>query len=610
MKTLNPSSPLAALFGSLLFGLLFVQSVGADDKAAKAKADAKVVHHLTLSGAYSERPGTSLDLTSLVMGGGLSSKSYFKLVDHVEALAKDDEVDCVLLDLSQPFMLGKVNTRDFATRLAKLNAAGKRTIAWVGSVDTANLGVASACSEIFMSSDGMVDIPSATMSHTFYKDLFNLLGVNVTAVRAGDFKGAVEPFTRAAMSAHLRRHYEAMLRSMNDAAVAQIAAGRKLPAARVRELQQQRLMRPVEAKAAKLIDRLVEPGHMREAVAAALRAKVEWREPKKKPPKSFGFTDLLKLLAGGGGAADKKNTKPTVVVYHLHGQIMDGHKPSAGSLIDGPTVKALDELRADPQVKGVVLRINSPGGSATASENIRVAIERLVVAKPVVFSMGEVAASGGYLVACAKAPIFADADTITGSIGVFGMSLSFDTLLRRVGVNLEAIAIDEAARQFEIGKPWADEELAKLQQHVDATYDLFLKRVSAARNLPVAKLKPLAGGRVWSGAQAKAHGLVDHLGGLGASLEHLRKEAKLANNDNVEIKHLPKASAGLDLSSLLGDDEDEIFQGELKRQLAKIRALGIDTIPLEFLLRHARQNPSEPKAMKSWMLQPMNFKVR
>ena len=164
------------------------------------------------------------------MGGGLSSKSYFA-VDHVEALAKDDEVDCVA-DLSQPFMLGKVNTRDFATRLAKLNAAGKRTIAWVGSVDTANLGVASACSEIFMSSDGMVDIPSATMSHTFYKDPFNLVGVNVTAVRSGDFKGAVEPFTRAAMSAHLRRHYEAMLRSMNDAAVAQIAAGRKLPAAR------------------------------------------------------------------------------------------------------------------------------------------------------------------------------------------------------------------------------------------------------------------------------------------------------------------------------------------------------------------------------------------
>ena len=187
------------------------------------------------------------------------------------------------------------------------------------------------------------------------------------------------------------------------------------------------------------------------------------------------------------------------------------------------------------------------------------------------------------------------------------MSLNFDTLMRRVGVNLETVAIDEAARQFELGKPWSDEELAKLQQHVNATYDLFLNRVSAARKLPAVKLKPLSGGRVWSGAQAKAHGLIDHLGGLTASIEHLRKEAKL---DEVEIKHLPKASAGLDLSSLLGDDEDEIFQGELKRQLAKIRALGIDTSPLEFLLRHARQNPSEPKAMKSWMLQPMNFKVR
>jgi len=576
-------------------------------KAAAQNKDAKVVHHLTLRGAYSERPGTSLDLASLVMGGGLNSKSYFKLVEHIETLAEDDAIDCVVLDLSQPFMLGRANTRDFATRIAKLNATGKRTIAWVGSMDTANLSVAAACSEIFMSSDGMVDIPSATMNHTFFKDLFNLLGVNVTAVRAGDFKGAVEPFTRASMSVHLRRHYEAMLRSMNDAAVAQIAAGRKLPAARVRELQQQRLMRPATAKAAKLIDRLVEPGRMRETVAAALGGKVEWREPKTKPPKSFGLTDLLKLLAGGGSSADKKNTKPTVVVFHLNGQIMDGSKPSAGSIIDGPTVKALDKLRQDAQVKGVVLRINSPGGSATASENIRVAIERLVAAKPVVFSMGDVAASGGYLVACAKAPIFAEADTITGSIGVFGMSLSFDTLLRRVGVNLETVAIDEAARQFELGKPWSDEELAKLQAHVDATYTLFLNRVSGARKLPVAKLKPLAGGRVWSGAQAKAHGLVDHLGGLTASIEHLRKEAKLGE---VEIKHLPKASAGLNLSSLLGGDEDEIFQGELKRQLTKIRALGIDTGPLAFLLRHARQNPAAPKAMKTWMLQPMNFRIR
>ena len=155
MKMLNPTHSWTALFSSLLLGLLLVPPIAADDKAGKAKAGAKVVHHLTLRGAYSERPGTSLDLASLVMGGGLSSKSYFKLVEHVEALAKDDEVDCVVLDLSQPFMLGKVNTRDFAARIANLNAAGKRTIAWGGSVDTATLGVAAACSEIFMSSDGM-----------------------------------------------------------------------------------------------------------------------------------------------------------------------------------------------------------------------------------------------------------------------------------------------------------------------------------------------------------------------------------------------------------------------------------------------------------------------
>jgi protease-4 len=503
-------------------------------------------------------------------------------------------------------LLSRVQRRDFSQRMAKLNEAGIKTIAWVGSVDTAGLCVASACDEIFMSSDGMVDIPSATMAHTFYKDLFNLVGVNVMAIRAGDFKGAVEPFTRSSMSVHLRKHYENLLTSMNDAAVAQIAAGRKLPRKTVRELQQNRLMLPATAMKHGLIDRLVEPGRMREAIGARIGGAVKWAEPKKKKPKSFGFTDLFKMLAGGGDKSDQ-HTKPTIVVYHLAGEIMDGHKASAGQIIDGPTVAALNALRDDAQVKGVVLRINSPGGSATASENIRVALANLAAKKPIVFSMSDVAASGGYLVACVKAPIYADADTITGSIGVFGMQLSFDTLMRRVGVNMETVAIDDAARQMQIGKPWTDEELQKLQVHVDAIYDLFLNRVSKARGIPVEKLKSMAGGRVWTGAQAKELGLVDKIGGLTASIDYIRAKAKL---DKAEIKHLPKPSTGLDLSGLLGEDEDEIFHSELSKRLTQMNALGFETKPLEFLLRHARQNQARPKAMQMWMLQPMNFRVR
>ncbi len=599
-----------AVMAAAIFGLMGLLHVGAGTALAadKQAKDAKVIHHLTLRGTYSERPaGASLDLTSLVMGGGLSSKSYFKLADHIDGLAEAKEIDALVLDLSQPFMLGRVNTRDFARRMAGLKDAGIRTIAWVGSLDTPVLCVAATCDEIYLAKDGMVDIPSATMSHTFLKDLFNLLGVSVTAVRAGDFKGAVEPYTRASMSVHLRRHYQQLLTSMNDASVAQIAAGRKLAPKVVRQLQQNRMMQPATAQQAGLVDKLVTPGRMREAVAKAVGGTVEWTAPKKAKPKSFGLSDLFKALAGGDDKSAKQ-TKPTVVVYHLNGEIVDGHKPSSGTIVDGPAVKDLDALREDEQVKAVVIRIDSPGGSATASENIRVAIDKLAAKKPVVFSMAGTAASGGYLVACVDAPIYADADTVTGSIGVFGMSIGFDSLLRRVGVNMETVAIDEAARQMQLGKPWSDEELAKLQVHVDATYDLFLNRVSQARDIPVEKLKSLAGGRVWTGAQAKAHGLVDHLGGLHASLEAVRAKAKLGDDDKVEIKHLPKAREGLDLSGLLGDD-DEIFHGELQRQFTKLNALGIDTRPIEFLLRHARPAEGRPKAMKMWMLHPMNFKI-
>tara|TARA_B100001971_G_C18235190_1_gene566649 strand:+ start:68 stop:1906 length:1839 start_codon:yes stop_codon:yes gene_type:complete len=601
----------AMVFGLLLSLLIANPGVALAAKPVEkgkeqAKANITHIHHLALRGAYSEMPSTSFDPMAFVMGGSLNSKSYFKLADHLEDLTKRKDVGYVVLDLSQSFSLSRVQRRDFAQRIAKLNKSGKKTIAWMASASTLELSVASACHEIFMSKDGMVDIPSTTMEHTFYKDLFNLVGLNVTTVRAGDFKGAVEPYTRSSMSVHLRKHYEKLLTSMNNVAVAQIAKGRKLPEEKVRQLQQNRLMLPSTAKEQGLIDRLVEPGRMREAIEACVEGEVEWGAPKKKKPKSFGFTDLFKALMSDSGKGEK-NTKPTVVVYHLSGTIMDGSKVQAGEIIDGPTVKALNALGEDDLVKGVVLRINSPGGSATASENIRVAIANLAAAKPIVFSMSDVAASGGYLVACVKAPIFADADTITGSIGVFGMQLGFDALMRRVGVNMETVAIDDAARQMQLGKPWTEEETKKLQAFVDLTYDLFLDRVSKARSIPVEKLKIIAGGRVWTGAQAKELGLVDNIGGLTASINYVRDKVKL---DKVEIKHLPKPRDGLDLSSLLGDDDDEIFHGELTGRLSKLNALGFDTQALEFLLRHASQSKVRPLKSHLWMLQPMNFKIR
>ena len=246
-----------------------------------------------------------------------------------------------------------------------------------------------------------------------------------------------------------------------------------------------------------------------------------------------------------GDTKKKSISKPSIVVYHLSGTIIDGNKPSGGNIVSGPTVKAIDDLRTNDKVKGVVLRINSPGGGAGASEKIRAAIAKLVAAKPTVFSMGSVAASGGYLVTCADAPLYADPDTITGSIGVFGLQMSYEPLMRRVGIQTETVALDDAAAEFQPGRPWSEAEQKKLQAYVDTTYAQFLGHVAKARSLRINEVKKIAGGRVWTGTQAKELGLVDHLGGLNACIDYLR--GKIGEKTLV-TKHLPEVSQDLDLS--------------------------------------------------------------
>ncbi len=576
------------------------------DADVKKTEKATGIHQLTLRGTYAELPYMSFDPTAVLMGGGAKLKSYYRLARHVDELADKDDVQILVLDLSEPHSLSRVQIRDLSRRISQLHEKGKKTIAWLENADTPQVMLASACNEIYLTTDGLVDIPSSAMGHAFFKDLFDLAGVRISTVRAGDFKGAVEPFTRSTMSDHLREHYVEMLTSMNSATVEAIASSRKLSKDKVRAMQKDRVMLPETAKSYGLVDHLVEPASLRKTISARVGGEINWSEPKKIKPKPIGFGDLLQAMMGSGSSRKTGITKPSIVVYHLSGMILDGHKKRPGMVIDGPVVKDLKELRENEHVKGVVIRVNSPGGSATASESIRVAIADLAAEKPVAFSMGDVAASGGYLVACADARIFADADTITGSIGVFGLQTSFAPLMRRVGVNTETVALDAEAKMLR-GQPWTEEELAKLQSHVDQIYDLFLDRVSKARSIPVEKLQSMAGGRIWTGSQAKKLGLVDEIGGLTACVNTIKIKSKAAD---AEVKHLPEVKDGLDLSELFGETGKEIYHDELSKRLYKLRALGFDTRPLEFLLQNAMQSQIQGNRIQAWTLQPMNFTVR
>lgn len=510
------------------------------DKAEKTAKPAKTkVPFLKPSGNYEDLAEMGFNPMSLLTGGGgAPPKAFYKFVESVEGLAKVPEPQ-VLLDLSGSFSFNLPQLRELERAIAKVHAAGKQIVAYLEGGGAVQYQLAALCDRILLADMGGIDLRSPAMSVMHMRDALDLLGVQVEVTRVGAFKGAVEPYLLPEMSAHLRKHYEAMLASMNQDVVRRIAAGRKLPEARVRELQAQRLFRAAEAKDAGLVDQLV-PWCGPQRALALLRGEDGFELADAAPKKKAQSRDLMSIFSNllKQKKEDDDAEEPQIVVMHLSGEIVDGDKAAPGQMVSGAAVKELDKLADSDLVKAVVVRINSPGGSATASEAIRLALQRLAAKKPLVFSMGEVAASGGYWITTIGQPILAEVGTITGSIGVFGMRFQAGALMRRVGLHTDIVALDDGPLMDAMDRPWSDAARARMQGFVDDVYSRFLANVAASRKKSTQDVDAIAGGRVWSGQQAVANGLVDAIGGLDDALAIVRKQAKLA--DDVEVVHRPE----------------------------------------------------------------------
>jgi len=509
-------------------------------KTDAPKADKQKVPFLRPAGSYADLPEMGFDPMSLLSGGGgAGPKAFFPLVTAIEGLAKVPETQ-VMLDLSGSIGVNLPQLRELERALGKVRAAGKQVTCYIENADTAIFQIASQCDRVLMADMGSVDLRSPAMSVMHMKDALDLLGVQVEVTRVGAFKGAVEPYMLPAMSDHLRAHYTAMLQTMNDDIVRRIASGRKLGEAVVREMQAQRLFTALECKQRGLVDALV-PWSSASRALAATRGDEAFELVDAAPKKKAQSRDLMAIL--GNLLRQKKEEEiedPQIVVMHLSGQIVDGDQPMPGSMVSGVCCKKLDELAANELVKAVIVRINSPGGSATASEAIRQALQRLAVKKPVVFSMGELAASGGYWITTIGEPILAEVGTITGSIGVFGMRFQAGALMRRIGVHTDVVCLDEGPLMDAMDRPWSDAARTRMQGFVDEIYVRFLANVAASRSRKMtrAAVDANAGGRVWSGQQAVDNGLVDAIGGIDDAVALVRKKASLG--DDVEVVHFPE----------------------------------------------------------------------
>jgi protease-4 len=441
-----------------------------------------------------------------------TDREFLALVLRLRALAADDGVAGVLLKV-EGLELGLARIEEVRELIDQLRRRGKKVVAYAVSPSTREYYLASACDRIVVHPAGSVTLNGLAQNVTFYKQAMDTLGINVDLVRIAEFKGAMEPFILTQQSPAVRRNKEQILDDVYQRLVAAVSQrGGALSPERVRGLIDRGLFTAPEAEALGLIDAVHDEGEVGAYVGQVLgRPGIAVRDP-------------------DPGPGHPEQWKPRrIAVVLVDGTIVDSASQQLpfdlGSVAGADTLAAaLQQCKDDRSIAAVVLRVNSPGGSAFASDVIARSLAQVRAAgKPVVVSMGDYAASGGYYVAAPSDLIFADPSTITGSIGIFGFKVDVQKLLANLGVSVETFRRGKHADYLSPYRPWTDDELKLVSEKIRHFYELFLATVSAgrqSRGITIQRADELGRGHIWTGAQAVGLGLVDRTGGLGAAIDY------------------------------------------------------------------------------------------
>jgi protease-4 len=510
-----------------------------------------------------------------------------QLRDLLKALrvAKDDaNIQRVVLLTDGFGVSGFAALREFGAALREFRASGKQVVAYGSLMDQKAYYLAAQANEAYLDPEGGVLIEGLGRYRLYYREaLQDKLGIDVHLFRVGEYKSAAEPYILDAASPESREADLFWMTDLWQRYVADIAQARKLAPADIEALVNNL---PERAKAAhgdlaqlaldaKLVDGLKTPHDMEELLAK--------RGAPDEDAGGFRQVDMYRYLALNHDAPGLLGDKPKVAVVVAQGEIGDGMLPQ-GSVGGESTSELIRQAREDEQVKALVLRVDSPGGSVFPSEQIRreIALTR-EAGKPVVVSMGNVAASGGYWISMNANRIYADPSTITGSIGIFGLWMSAPRALEKIGVHSDGVVTTPMAGVFDPTRALDPGASTLIQSVIDHGYAQFIGKVAAARGSAPEKIDGIARGRVWSGAQARERGLVDVLGGLrdsqaeAARLAHLDAkgyeveyvEKPLSAFDQIFLDMSRRASlAGLvrtlgPAATLLGEDQLERVRSEL-----------------------------------------------
>ena len=514
------------------------------------------VLRIKLQGEVVDRAGESSPLEFLSQGE-LTTIPLDQALDALKKAAKNDKVKGIYLEAGS-LAAYPADLQELRRALLEFKESGKWIVAYGDQYSRGAYYLCSVADELFLNPIGAIDWSGMSSQPMFYTGLMKKVGVKMQVFKVGTYKSAVEPFINTEMSEANREQTLSYLSSIWNGMLKDVAASRKLKVDALNSIADTTTVF-CEANVMienKLADKL---GYLSD-VKEALRQRLELKEDD-----DLKFTTLADVAAADDLG---KKVDDEVAVYYAYGEINDSQMMGFSQehqITTQATIKDLQKLRKDKDVKAVVIRVNSPGGSAFASEQIWHEVQLLRAEKPVVVSMGGVAASGGYYISCGANEIWAEPMTLTGSIGIFGMIPDPSELLtQKLGLSFDVVKTNAMSDFGAMGRPFNAAESEKLQNYINHGYDLFTGRVAGGRGMAQDSVKVIAEGRVWTGEQALKIGLVDKLGNLDDAIE---SAAKLAEVENYTTGHYPAPEPWY--KGFLDKSTDDYMEGRIRAALGE-----------------------------------------
>lgn len=506
-------------FGFIIFAALF----GNNDKTVTVKDNSVI--ELNLEEVTNDYAGKFLyddfEFLNEEKTNGLSD-----VINAIDAAKTDSKIKGISI-LNNISLLGMAQSKALRDKLEDFKKSGKFVVAYANSYTQKEYYLNSVADTVYLNPVGEMDFKGLSSEVMFYKDFQEKTGVKMEVIRHGKYKSAVEPYLANEMSEANREQISALLNSVWNSIVADISKSRKVSVERLNEIANGLLARtPEMAKAEKLIDKIAYEDEYHNAIRKALKVNKD---------EDYNTVSIIDYAHKNSTTGKKPSTDNTIAIIYAQGTILSG-EGDVNIIGEGSMRRSLQEARKDKKVKAIVLRIDSPGGSALTSDLIWREIELTKKVKPVVVSMGNVAASGGYYIACNASKIFAEETTITGSIGVFGTLPNITKLTNNIGIHTQQVKTHQNAAGYSIFTPLDEGTKGTIQESVENIYKVFVGRVATGRNMKFEAVDSIAQGRVWTGSDALKIGLVDKIGGMG---DALKEAAKLANIKEYKTVDFP-----------------------------------------------------------------------